>query len=174
MQVLRIRYTFQPAYWVRDGDYTGLAPDTNKGRIVMRSISFAIAVIVAVLVITETAKSEESPVWQPLAEKIVGFIDEAEVRYQEGDAKAAQRAVVEAYFGVFEDRKMEAAMRTTIGAKHTYLVEKQFGSMRKAIKNRESPDIVNEIAEGIRQAMRRDAKVLDEADIPTGVFRVNQ
>ena len=140
----------------------------------MRSMSFAMAVVGAVLVMTETAKSEGPPVWQPLAEKIVDFIDKAEVRYQEGDAKAAQRAVVEAYFGVFEDRKMEAAMRTTIGAKHTYLVEKQFGSMRKAIKNRESPDIVNEIAEGIRQAMRRDAKVLDEADIPTGVFRVNQ
>jgi len=46
--------------------------------------------------------------------------------------------------------------------------------MRKAIKNREPPDIVNKIAEGIRQAVRRDAKVLDEAGIPAGVFRVNQ
>jgi hypothetical protein len=46
--------------------------------------------------------------------------------------------------------------------------------MRKAIKSRESPDVVHEIAEGIRQAVRRDAEVLDRAGVPAEVFKVNQ
>ena len=151
-----------------------MVPDINDDRIVMRSISFSMAFIGAVLGMAAVVRSGEPSVWQPLAEEIVMFIDEAETRYRVGDARAAQRAVVEAYFGVFEDRKMEAAMRTTIGAKHTYLVEKQFGSMRKAIKSRESPDVVHEIAEGIRQAVCRDAEVLDRAGVPAEVFKVNQ
>lgn len=128
----------------------------------------------AVLIMSSSAWSESPPVWRPLAEEIVRIIDEAETHYGAGNAKAARRAVVEAYFGVFESRKMEAAMRTTIGAKHTYLVEKRFGALRKAIKNGESTDKIKDIAEGIRLAVRRDAKVLDEAGVPAEVFKVNQ
>lgn len=118
------------------------------------------------------AWSETPAVWQPVAEEIVAIIDKAESQYQAGDVDAARRAVVEAYFGVFESRKMEAAMRITIGAQHTYMVEKLFGDMRKAIKNGESADAVHDIAENIRQAVRRDAVVLDEAGVPAEVFEV--
>lgn len=122
----------------------------------------------------QTAQSNDTPVWRPLADEIVRIIDAAENHYQAGDKKAAKRAVIEAYFGVFESQKMEAAMRTTIGAKHTYLVEKEFGNLRKAIKKQQDLKIIQNIADKIRTAVVRDAAVLDKAGIPARVYDVNQ
>lgn len=138
------------------------------------SVLIAVLIAGAVLIVGGSAWSKSPPVWRPLAEEIVLIINEAETSYRAGDAKAARRAVVKAYFGVFESRKMEAAMRVTLGAKHTYLVEKRFGELRKAIKNGESADRIASIAEGIRIAVRRDAKALDKAGVPAEVFAVNK
>lgn len=128
----------------------------------------------AVLTMSGSARSESHLVWRPLAEEIVRIIDGAETSYKAGDAEAARRAVAKAYFGVFESRKMEAAMRITLGAKHTYMVEKRFGELRKAIKNGESAARIALIADGIRIALRQDAKALDEANVPAEVFEVKQ
>ncbi len=128
----------------------------------------------AVTITGGPAWSQSSAVWQPLAEEIARIIDEAETGYKAGNVKMARRAVDKAYFGVFESRKMEAAMRVTLGARHTYLVEKRFGELRKAIKNGAGAERINRIAEGIRMAVRRDAKALDEAGVPAEVFEVNK
>lgn len=112
--------------------------------------------------------------WLAVAEAVVEHIDAAEQSYLAGDAKQAKRSVVSAYFGVFEDRKMEAAMRMELGAKHTYQVERLFGDLRKAIQKGQDAADVNAIAESIRVAMRRDAEKLDQAGIPLEVFQVNQ
>lgn len=133
----------------------------------------AIAVLVGIGPVDAPA-AEGDAVWQPLAEEIAQILDEVEVAYGAGDAKAARRGVIRAYFGVFEDRKMEAAMRMTIGAKHTYKVEKKFGALRKAIKKGAGADEIKAIGDDLRAALRRDAKVLDEAGIPAEVFKVNQ
>jgi hypothetical protein len=112
--------------------------------------------------------------WVAVAEAVITHIDAAEKAYLAGEQKQAKRAVVRAYFGVFEDRKMEAAMRMELGAKHTYRVEKEFGALRKAIQKDVGSAEVARIAEGIRVAMRRDALLIDRAGIPMEVFRVNQ
>ncbi|MCW8891284.1 MAG: hypothetical protein OQL20_11560 [Sedimenticola sp.] len=112
--------------------------------------------------------------WQAVAEEVIVHINQAEKAYLAGEQKQAKREVVSAYFGVFEDRKMEAAMRMELGAKHTYLVEKQFGTLRKAIQKDAGADEIAQIAEAIRVAMRRDARLLDQAGIPLEVFKVNQ
>jgi hypothetical protein len=112
--------------------------------------------------------------WLTVAEAVVKHIDAAEQSYLAGDAKQAKRSVVSAYFGVFEDRKMEAAMRMELGAKHTYQVERRFGDLRKAIQKGLDGAEVSAIAESIRVAMRRDAEKLDQAGIPLEVFKVNQ
>ncbi len=135
---------------------------------------FASGLLAGSIVFTSVpAHAEPQQVWRPLGEKIVQLIDEAQSRYKAGDAKTARRAVTKAYFGLFEDRKMEAAMRTAIGAKHTYQVEKRFGDLRKAIKNAESIETIDAIAQSIRESIRRDAKVLDKAGVPAEVFKVN-
>lgn len=128
---------------------------------------------ILLVVITSPLVAGESS-WQAVAEAVVKHIDEAEVACAKGDSKQAKRAVVNAYFGVFEERKMEAAMRMELGAKHTYLVEKIFGELRKAIQQDVGSEQIGLIAEKIRLAMHRDALLLDQAGIPLAVFQVNQ
>jgi len=113
-------------------------------------------------------------VWSPIAQQIILHINNAEKHYQSGDLKSAKQSIVKAYFGVFEDRKMEAAMRTELGSKYTYTVEKLFGNLRKAMTKGAPQQETAAIAQSIRDAMIRDAEKLDQAGIPLTVFRVNQ
>ncbi len=112
--------------------------------------------------------------WAPIAEQIIQYIEVAESNYQANNLKTAKQFIIKAYFGVFEDRKMEAAMRQELGSKYTYQVEKLFGNLRKAMTKGASNSEVAIIVESIRDAMRRDAQKLDQAGIPLEVFRVNQ
>ncbi len=125
------------------------------------------------LLLSGMAMAAQPATWQAVAEAVMQHIDAAEQSYLAGDAKQANRAVVSAYFGVFEDRKMEAAMRMELGARHTYQVERLFGDLRKAIRSGVDGDEVSAIAESVRLAMRRDAEQLDRAGIPLEVFKVN-
>lgn len=117
--------------------------------------------------------SAETSTWSQVSEEVVAHINEAESLYREGKPTEAGHAVIQAYFGVFEDRKMEAAMRLELGAKHTYEVEQQFGALRKAIRREADEQTVQALAQGIRDSVVRDARVLDEANIPMHVFEVN-
>jgi hypothetical protein len=120
-----------------------------------------------------TAMAETST-WSQVAEEIVGHINMAESLYQEDKPTEAGHAVIKAYFGVFEDRKMEAAMRIELGAKHTYQVEQQFGALRKAIRTQADKQTVQRLAQDIRESVTRDARVLDQANIPMEVFEIKQ
>ncbi len=140
----------------------------------MRSLCLCLAIAGGVLLAGLPVRAADVPVWQPLAIQIARITDDVETKYAAGDAKAARRLVIEAYFGIFEDRKMEAAMRMTLGAKHTYKVEKLFGNLRKAIKKGEDNATIKALAQSIRDAVMRDALALDAADIPAEVFKVNQ
>jgi hypothetical protein len=116
----------------------------------------------------------EMTAWVQVAEEIDTHISQAESLYLQGKSTEAGRAVIQAYFGVFEDKKMEAAMRMEIGAQHTYEVEQQFGALRKAIRSQADTQTVKKLAQGIRESVMRDAKVLDQANIPMEVFKVKQ
>jgi len=112
--------------------------------------------------------------WQQIAKRIDTQIGVALEHYRQGDAAAARSTVVRAYFSDFEDSRMEAAMRREIGAKPTWKVERMFGRMRKAIKQQAGQDEVAAIGSEIRAAVKRDARVLDQAGISPEVFEVNQ
>jgi hypothetical protein len=119
-----------------------------------------------------SASAAEAASWSQVAGEIVAHIDNAESLYQEGKPTEAGQAVIQAYFGVFEDKKMEAAMRIELGAKHTYQVEKQFGTLRKAIRREADRETIQQLAQGIRESVVRDARALDQANIPMEVFEV--
>ena len=114
----------------------------------------------------------ETASWTRIAGEIVAHIDNAESLYQEGKPTEAGQAVTQAYFGVFEDRKMEAAMRIELGARHTYQVEKQFGALRKAIRQEADRETIQQLAQAIRESVVNDARALDQANIPLEVFVV--
>ena len=81
---------------------------------------------------------------------------------------------MKAYFGLFEDKKMEAAMRMELGAQYTYKVEKKFGTMRKLISKKAPQTEIEQISREIQEAMKHNALKLDQAGIPAEVFQVNQ
>jgi hypothetical protein len=121
---------------------------------------------------TSAAAAAETASWSRVAGEIVAHIDNAESLYREGKPTEAGQAVTQAYFGVFEDRKMEAAMRIELGAKHTYQVEKQFGALRKAIRRDADRETIQQLAQNIRESVVNDARALDEAKISMEVFEI--
>lgn len=128
--------------------------------------------LLCLFAISGSACAGETASWSQIAWEIVAHIDDAESLYQEGKPTEASQAVNQAYFGVFEDKKMEAAMRIELGAKHTYQVEKQFGALRKAIRRKVDRETIQQLAEGIRRSIVNDARALDQANIPLTVFEV--
>jgi len=128
--------------------------------------------LLCLLVFGENATATEAASWSQVAGEIVAHIDNAESLYRDGKQTEAGQAVTRAYFGVFEDKKMEAAMRIELGAKHTYQVEKQFGALRKAIRREADSETIQQLAQGIRESVVTDARALDHANIPMEVFEV--
>jgi len=121
-----------------------------------------------------TAVQAKQTYWTGVAGQVNEALDQAEALYRNGDAKAAIKAVLHAYFGVFESTKMEAAMRTEVGAKHTFKVERRFGGIRKAIKKGQTPDEVKALTEELKGLLLADGGKLDAAGISKDVFKVNQ
>ena len=111
--------------------------------------------------------------WRDVALQVNAELARAETLFFRGDKAGAKKAVMEAYFGVFETEKMEAAMRTELGAKYTYRVERRFGAIRKAIK-KDDGDAVRKISRSLRKTLEEDAAKLEAASIPRQVFKVNQ
>lgn len=123
---------------------------------------------------TNGLSNNKSAHWAKLAQEIEQHITDAEKLYLEGNPKEAKKSIVKAYFGVFEDKKMEAAMRVTLGQKHTHLVERQFSKLRKAIDQSNLPSEIKSIASELRNDILQAAKILDEKQIPKEVFTVQQ
>ncbi|KAA1175957.1 hypothetical protein FWJ25_02160 [Marinobacter salinexigens] len=112
--------------------------------------------------------------WRPVAEQVISELDVALSSYQAGHAQEARRSVIQAYFGPFEGEKMEAAIRSQFGIEPAFLVERQFGALRKAIKQGAEQSDVIQLTEGLKQALREQAGKLNEAGVSRNVFEVNQ
>lgn len=111
--------------------------------------------------------------WQTQAERVAQAMTRAEEIFAQGDAAAAKRAVTEAYFHVFEDTKLEAAIRRYVSAKRAAEIEKHFATIRKAMGAGDSAT-VKAVAQELRDAVAAEAKAMDAADVAPGVFEVNQ
>lgn len=109
-------------------------------------------------------------VWGPVAGEVIARLEQVAATYGAGDVEGARRAVIEAYFGVFESRKLEAAMRKQLGARHTYAVEQRFGQLRKDINAGVEVARVQAAVADLGAALRRDAATLDEAGVPAAVY----
>lgn len=101
--------------------------------------------------------------WAGIAEQVTAEIDRAESLAKAGQPNDAKEAVINAYFGLFEELKMEIAERQTLGMERTAQVEALFNDLRKAA-GKPGGD-VHRLAEPLRQALRADAKALDAARI---------
>ena len=135
-------------------------------------LMLAVCTLLAIGMETATAQAEKH--WSGVAQRIVRQLGQAQQSYRKGDAKAARRALITAYFSEFEDSKMEAAMRMQLGARYTWKVEKRFSALRKAIKAGVSPGELATMVGDLQETLTRDAQQLDQAGIDPKVFEVNQ
>lgn len=136
----------------------------------MRTI---ISTVLLVLTMAAAPAGAAEGHWQGVADKVIAAVGEVEARFAAGDDAGARKALTAAYFGNFEDSKMEAAIRKEMGQSRAVEVEGMFGGIRKAIKAQDKT-AVQSIAEELRQALRTDGAALDAAKIPPEVFAVNQ
>lgn len=111
--------------------------------------------------------------WARIASAVAAEIAKAEAMAVEGHAEEAKKALTRAYFGLFEDEKMEAALRKTFGFKHAYRREQEFGNLRKLIGKNE-PVEIRRLSLALRNALADDGRALDKAGVSPDVFEVNQ
>lgn len=128
--------------------------------------------LVGLLALWSSTAAAES-YWQGVAKDVAASVAVVVERARAGDAKAARQALTEAYFGHYEDRKMEAAVRKEIGGQRARDVEALFGDMRKAIQRGDTA-AVEGIAAQLDAALAADGKALDAAGVPAEVFAVNK
>lgn len=111
--------------------------------------------------------------WAGVAEETIAALAQARDAHQAGDTDAAKKASITAYFGVFESRKLEAALRKEMGQKHTVAVESQFNQLRKMLGQGAPADDVAKLVGQLSDVLREDAKILDDKGIPEDVFNLN-
>jgi hypothetical protein len=109
--------------------------------------------------------------WTAVAEDTITALDEASRHHAEGDVKQCKRAITRAYFGVFEERKMEAALRKMLGESHTFLVERQFSKLRRTATTA-TPEEFEETVAALAEQLRDDARQLDALGVPQEVYDV--
>jgi hypothetical protein len=107
--------------------------------------------------------------WAGIADEVIKEIDNAETLAKAGKTDDAKEAVINSYFGIFEEKKMEIAERSALGMTRVTAVEAMFNDLRKAAGKPGATDL-HKLAEPLREALRVDARELDAAKIgPDGV-----
>jgi hypothetical protein len=102
--------------------------------------------------------------WAAVAEEVCTEISRAESSALAGKPDDAKTQVINAYFAIFEEKKMEIAERANLGTRHTADIEDLFNGLRKAVAKSGAPDVAAK-AETLRKALRTDAKELDAAKV---------
>ena len=109
--------------------------------------------------------------WTAVAEDTIAALDEASRHHADGDIKQCKRAITRAYFGVFEERKMEAALRKMLGESHTFMVERQFSTLRRTAATAAPAEFRRTVAT-LSDQLRTDALELDALGVPQEVYDV--
>lgn len=111
--------------------------------------------------------------WQAVAARVTEAVEAVRGAYEAGDGAAARKLLMDAYFGQFEDSKMEAAIRKQIGQSRAVALEGMFGDLRKAIKAGDGA-MVAALTQRLGSALAEDGKLLDAAGVPAEVYEVNR
>jgi fumarate hydratase class II/high-affinity iron transporter len=107
--------------------------------------------------------------WTDVADETVAALNEALLHQAEGDVAQCKRAITRAYFGVFEEQKMEAAMRKMLGESHAFMVERQFSALRRTAATA-TPAEFGQIVATLAEQLRTAAVQLDALGVPKEVY----
>lgn len=131
----------------------------------LRKILFLVMVLSAFLF---TSFAEAAPKWEEVANHIDETVDQAVAIYASGDTEGARDMVNTAYYGIYEKDGLENVMRTSVSAKETNLTEYQFYKVKKAMKNGEPLETVQQEGEKLKQMVHDNVKDLQNAHGTTG------
>lgn len=92
--------------------------------------SLSILLIVVFIAVPSWAGSGS---WQQVAQDIETILNQAVAAYQEGRPAEAKELVSQAYFGPFEEKGMETAVRLNISARRAFEVEYGFTEIKQLI-----------------------------------------
>lgn len=106
------------------------------------------------------AAGDQPPPWPDIARQVSGLLEDAAKAYEAKDPDRAKELVSEAYFGVFEDRGMEIAVRQQISARRAGELERRFGEIRQAIGRGDASGRIRQTIATLRQALDQDAREL--------------
>lgn len=132
---------------------------------------FAILALSTSLLIAMPRATAAAFSWTGVAEETIAALDEAAQHHAAGDITQCKRAITRAYFGVFEERKMEAAVRKMMGESHIFMVERQFSALRRTAATA-NPTEFGDIVASLSAQLRADAQQLDALGVPQEVYDV--
>ncbi len=98
--------------------------------------------------------------WLDAVRDVSSALDRAVRAYEANDLPGAQDLASEAYFGAFEERGMEVAIRREISARRARELERMFGEIRQAIGKGEPALRVRQRITILREALDHDAREL--------------
>lgn len=122
------------------------------------------AVLVFSVLLASGVNAAEKAHWAAIADEVCEAVGKARTLAKAGKTDDAKGAVTDAYFGVFEEKKMEVAMRSQFGRAHTEDVEEKFNALRKAAGKADMTR-VQSLVEAICAAVRKDGAKLDAAKV---------
>lgn len=146
--------------------------DPRCGALARLGAVLSLLALVLVSGAAATARAEAGTFsWTAVAEETIAALDEAAQYHAAGDITQCKRAITRAYFGVFEDRKMEAALRKMMGQSHIFMVERQFSTLRRTAPTA-SPAEFGDVVASLSEQLRADARQLDALGVPQEVYDV--
>ena len=134
-------------------DFLALKDDIISVRGFFRNRITRLLLLVAV--VAPAAPDASPALWPDVVREVSGVLERAAKAYEANDPKGAQELVGEAYFGAFEERGMEAAVRREISARRARDLEKMFGEIRRAIGT-------GEPAPGVRRRITIGGSLADD------------
>jgi hypothetical protein len=158
-----------PKKRLNDGS-PGLSPWASRLTLWVAGVVCVLALSLPYGVRADGAASEAG-YWRGVAAEVSAVFDDMIEAVRRGDDKAAKRSQTRAYFGVFEERKMEAAIRKTFGQARAYEIESGFSQVRRMIGKGSAEDIQDAL-DALVGLIKHDAVALDQAGVSKDVYDV--
>lgn len=98
--------------------------------------------------------------WSAVAAEISGTLDRAAAAHATRQSGRGAELVSEAYFGLFEERGMEVAIRRYVSTRRARELERMFGALRQAIAVGADAGEVRQQVAALREALQAEAAEL--------------
>lgn len=105
------------------------------------------------------------PSWLDIAGEVATALERAAAAGAGGQPARALELVSEAYFDVFEERGMEAAIRRYVSVRRARQIERMFGGLRRAISSGADAAEVGRQVATLREALATEARELQRQGV---------